>query len=125
MRKLSGAKAVAVHVTLVAVALFLAFGWAVFLPGCGDNIGQTWGNGVEMISEAFCEARYECGWGDSDEIQVCYEGNVESLCERWDCTEQLDIPTGDMFAQCAADLDVWRCGPFLPGSCYAVLELRQ
>lgn len=121
MPKLEGPAAVAAHLALIAVAITLAFGWVFFLPGCADE-PYTWGDGVEEIAEAFCEARVECGWSTHDEVQVCYEGNVENLCERWDCDAEADAIVESKFKVCADDLRKWRCGIFLPASCYEVLE---
>lgn len=94
--------------------------------GCGDNSKPaTWGDGVSAISEAFCEARVRCGVAAEASTPNCIDHNINGLCERWDCLEELDRETEDMFEQCESDLEVWTCGLFLPTSCYAVLELRQ
>ena len=124
MPKLSGIKAFAVNATLITVALFLAFGWTLFL-GCGDNLRPppTFGEGASQVSEAFCERRYECGF-DEPTVEECVAFNEESLCERWDCAKELTPDQSDIFDACTAAFSTWQCGPFLPASCYDALEQR-
>jgi len=94
------------------------------LASCNyDTHRATFGDGAAEISIAFCERRAQCGFAEPP-VTECVAFNLESLCERYDCEKVLTSSQEDMFAKCAEDFEQWQCGPFLPASCYEVLELR-
>ena len=98
----------------------------ILAAACGDNASApTFADGVTDISVAFCEARVRCGWDVPSSVEPCVEFNEENLCEeRYTCEDELTGEEEDLFALCVAELNTFQCGPFLPASCYEVLELR-
>lgn len=88
-----------------------------------DTRVATFADGALDIAEAFCERRAQCGFQEPS-VDECIRGNMQSLCERYDCEEELTSSDEDVFTSCVEALNLWQCGPFLPGVCYEALELR-
>ena len=97
----------------------------ILASACGDGVLEppTFGEAAEQLSVAFCERSIECNNRTPEVLPYCIDHNITSLCNIWDCAEQLEPEQVELVDQCAIDLRARDCTAQLSSTCLEELEL--
>jgi len=95
---------------------------SLLAPSCAEP-APTFGDAAEELSIAFCERLAECTGRPPQSLPYCVDHNIQSLCQIWDCSEDIPAPEQALVDQCSEDLSARDCDGQLSEACVEVLDL--
>lgn len=103
---------------------------AVLSTACGDGLNdrplETFGDGSLLISEAFCEASFQCGQRIEGQYPYCVDSQAYQLCNGfWDCSVAITLEQAEKFVDCGDSFSEWDCTGSFSDVCIEVLQFED